>query len=314
MEINSNFNCFPIPVEISNYNENKKRKNLNEYAEYENNGYLSMNNGEINDGEYLQNQPIPTYSEDIDASSNRIKRLKLDVQNEKEKKTNDYELSNNINKYENNNGCIQKFKINESDHLITENFNLWGDKIVVTKDSPIWFVKKLQTAINKIALKTVGRRLLDKIESKPYTVWIRHHTENDSYACFPDEDGPSVVRLTGLVEDPSCSKEGNPIKTPFFITLAHELIHAYHNSCGKDAGNKKVSDNEIINFIWSNLEEFNTIMGSTLNPQRKNIKVSENAIRAEHNIPIRYSHGSHKVLEKIGFLNLLKSNKIGWFG
>jgi hypothetical protein len=84
---------------------------------------------------------------------------------------------------------------------------------------------------------------------------------------------------------------GNPIESPFTVKLAHELIHGLHNSYGENSRHLP-SPNDA---LWRNLEEYNTIMGNTEN----SLGISENTIRKELNLPLRYTHLSPAAYQRI---------------
>nr|MBA3284536.1 hypothetical protein [Nitrosopumilus sp.] len=88
----------------------------------------------------------------------------------------------------------------------------------------------------------------------------------------------------------------SPIKSPFFIGLAHELIHATH---GNNGDHRK---EPTIDLEYDNLEEQITISGvgrpiiGTL--QYENFPINENSIRAAFNLPPRVNHKALITIEK----------------
>lgn len=77
---------------------------------------------------------------------------------------------------------------------------------------------------------------------------------------------------------------------PIFLCLAHELIHAYHNSYGKNArGSAHYPSVDPV--LWTDKEEYHTIVGF---PSKKAVrtlpKITENAIRRAFGFHERFSH------------------------
>jgi hypothetical protein len=72
------------------------------------------------------------------------------------------------------------------------------------------------------------------------------------------------------------------LKTPAFVALAHELIHAYHFLSGNQSSD--LSMDPVLKRIKSSIiEEALTVGAGTY----ANTRISENAIRLEHGLPLR---------------------------
>ncbi len=159
-----------------------------------------------------------------------------------------------------------------------------------TPDTPDGFLTKVQEAMAKILEGEVGQRLIRKIGEGQEYVTIIHAVDADNTRrdLWPPSGGAgSTIQLSGRAKT-MLDANGQEIPHPFFLTVAHELIHAYHNSYGKNKGVICCGNKE----VWTNDEEYKTIIGwPSKNPQlRTRPKISENSIRSEHNLPDRFSH------------------------
>jgi hypothetical protein len=72
------------------------------------------------------------------------------------------------------------------------------------------------------------------------------------------------------------------LKTPAYIALAHELIHAYHFLSG-NMSNDLARDVQLDKLRAVIIEEALTVGAGTY----ENTRISENAIRREHGLPLR---------------------------
>ncbi|MCP3057725.1 type III secretion system effector protein [Myxococcus sp. K38C18041901] len=103
---------------------------------------------------------------------------------------------------------------------------------------------------------------------------------------LPDSGSGSLIAIDPRISDASfVAFDGlkNPLATPLFLTIAHELIHALHNAHGTSRGQFPLCD-------YNNREEYETIRGTDL---------SENTLRAEHRLGVRFGHSgefSHHLL------------------
>ncbi|HLP89366.1 MAG TPA: M91 family zinc metallopeptidase [Nostocaceae cyanobacterium] len=70
--------------------------------------------------------------------------------------------------------------------------------------------------------------------------------------------------------------DGKEISFPVFILLGHELIHARHNAAGHSRLHLPATDSN-----YTNSEEEKTIATGSL---------TENDLRTEHKLPLRYGH------------------------
>ena len=155
------------------------------------------------------------------------------------------------------------------------------------------FLEETKEDFKTILLGEVGQRLIKKIEQGQHAVFIEYG-KNCKGKAF---DG-TLSRSRGWGADTvihyDCTAQnvfdckGSSIESPRFIKLAHEMIHALHNSYGKNAQALKCKHN---NFFWKSQEEFKTIFGNpSKNLNRKRPKITENAIRAERGLEERCSH------------------------
>ncbi len=92
--------------------------------------------------------------------------------------------------------------------------------------------------------------------------------------------GTTMIQVDANLKDEDVmvyDKAGKEIGLPIFITLGHELIHAKHNSEGRNRREKVATD-----AAYSNMEEEETIATGTL---------TENNLRTEHGLTLRHGHG-----------------------
>ncbi len=179
--------------------------------------------------------------------------------------------------------------------------------VEVTTGTPSDFLDSVREAFATLSKGEVGQALIDKIAAGKHKVSIKYES-GKNYATALNAMA-ARVRGVGCETEISISR-GNPvvgfkgekIESPFFITLAHELIHAYHNSYGKNKGDAtSCCDSK----VWTGDAEYKTIVGlPSKKSDRKRPKISENAIRQEHKLPLRYTHlgyegASPKQLNKI---------------
>jgi len=181
------------------------------------------------------------------------------------------------------------------------------------------FNEKVQEAFKILASGRVGQRLISKIGAGRHQVFILQGDKSEVTPGFSDN-------LKGMEESSDRTKgcvsfvrlkldqelvwrysekdrrlqwylkkrieyvhdmNGKPIEIPFFITLAHELIHAYHNTYGKNKRHEFTMDTR----VWSTDEEYKTIVGfPSKKPFRMEPKITENTIRREHRLPERFGH------------------------
>ncbi len=176
-------------------------------------------------------------------------------------------------------------------NIVTPKETKIAENIVVQlkANTPTDFLDKVKEALKTISEGEVGQRLLKKIGDGKHVVLIKYvsgeNSTNSHTNCRIREIGcPSTIQLNGS-ENSLIGFKAEKIENPFFMILVHELIHAYHNSYGKSRDQSQCGD------IWTNREEYKTIIGHpSKKSHRTKSKISENAIRAEHQLPLRYSH------------------------
>lgn len=178
--------------------------------------------------------------------------------------------------------------------------------IVRTVTAKKKFLETVETALSKINSKPVGQRLITKIGKGAHLVVINYSATDNS--AISRDASLAVAKGYGTLTDifVSCQdrihvgKTSPEIVCPFFAVLAHELIHAYHNSYGKHmtdsrgkqmiSGLVRIEDHQD---IWTVFEEHYTIDGMPF--QKVSLakpKITENAIRREHGLEERCSHWS----------------------
>jgi len=160
------------------------------------------------------------------------------------------------------------------------------------------FVDHLKKAVEELEKLPIGKRLLEKIQKTKYRIYFKSFHEN---ACVPlDRDKAkekgngcssivfcSSAQLASGIGEQYITADLQSKERPFFVDIAHELIHACHNATGRCASNNDRSDS----LVWSNDEEYHTIMGfPSKHSDRKHPKITENAILSAIGLPERFSH------------------------
>lgn len=103
------------------------------------------------------------------------------------------------------------------------------------ENAPNDFVEHVNKAIEQIASKEIGNALLSKIAESKHSIIIVYGKQNRSVALDRDnimrrnKGSPSLIEFN--LEGFSFFANGKPSHTRIF-ELAHQLIHAYHNSKG----------------------------------------------------------------------------------
>lgn len=209
-----------------------------------------------------------------------------------------YIFDNCEKKCMNNYSCFRykrviNFKGSETVNIIDRHFSYYGDKIYCicrnifcyyNNYSPFNFVEKINECILNINSGCIGRKLIKKIENGKYRVLIRYENgkiEARSFKINETNEGPSIINISKTPD--FFGIRGERIKCPTYIALAHELIHAYRFSRGKD---QDIESMKKIKY-WENENELIVITGD---PKQKYPRISENGIRKEHGLPLRFSH------------------------
>lgn len=176
------------------------------------------------------------------------------------------------------------------------------------------FKQKIVTAITKLVQKPSGRMLIQQLAAGGQTVTIRPDKPGSEAVAGPDapmldknfkdneetplgrwiepeiKPGP-VTDATVLI--PS-NMDDNTMKAydanfelldqPFFVTLGHELVHASHMTKGMAYHSDEKKSPPLTDPEYHNREEEVTIAGEDEG------QISENTIRREHNLPLRFGH------------------------
>lgn len=156
-------------------------------------------------------------------------------------------------------------------------------KVLIEEKTPDDFMDCVFFSLEQINSKPVGQRLIQKLDNSFCNITIKYDSE-DSVQFFREQQ--KVVISFQAAVDFSCGMDGKRLVDWPFISLAHELIHAYHFLYGKDKTFLPCSNK----LIWTDQEEYTTKMGSLDSPERIRPKISENAIRQEHDLPLTFGH------------------------
>jgi hypothetical protein len=163
--------------------------------------------------------------------------------------------------------------------------------------SDVNFFRRVESDLKCLESHEVGRRLITRISAGKHAVYISEGTSNfctslDSLAARTRGLGCSAKISYSLNSECLFDSKGSMHKIPPFLMLAHELIHAYHSSNGKNVANATAKQlSECAKQFWTNREEVHTIRGfPSKNSYRSKPKISEDAIREEHGYPVRFGH------------------------
>jgi hypothetical protein len=174
-------------------------------------------------------------------------------------------------------------------------------RIVIDRNiNPMPFIELLQDALDTLNGADIGKKLIQKIEEGHHNVNIISSIIHNTAKCCSSSDAynplfgsPSDIKIAQEFNSKVLNRKAEPIDKHFEVILGHELIHAYHNSYGLNQSNLPMADTK----IWTNQEEYNTIMGNTLVDGPT--PICENAIRKERGLPERFSHwGANSLSER----------------
>jgi Effector protein len=171
-----------------------------------------------------------------------------------------------------------------------KNFTFFSKNICIQNNSSVCpdFENVVRKNLQSINSTETGKRLIEKIDQSKHQVKISYFVKTSCLQLGsktdPSKRGKgcdSWILFTGSAKD-KIDIHLKRLETPSFIDLAHELIHACHNSYGKNA--KEEEYPSIDKGFWTNPEEYKTIFGF------ENTKITENRIRKEHGLQERFSH------------------------
>lgn len=185
--------------------------------------------------------------------------------------------------------------------------NIW---IRSDAKTPPDFHKFITDNLNILESKDIGKRLISKIGLVDTMVTIEYSEKTPFNCCTCEakvdpQTGKSQFATIIITENPHdyIGFSGERIQNKPFLSLANRLIEAYHYAVGKNYTNVEIDKK-----IWTDGEIYHTIMGY---PSKKNTrtkpKVTENSIRAEHGIPLRFSHYSYQAAKNRGLIDIIKS-------
>ena len=186
--------------------------------------------------------------------------------------------------------------------------------------TPESFIAQTQVNLKKIASQPIGKDLLELLlkrhqgigtkansNGSPKTVTISNgwgtivspdNYNTDASGVGVDSDGKFAVSKRVAGHAMTMAGRGTSVrvrysvtmdystvlklKTPSFVALAHELIHAFHFLSGNQSSDLTY-DKDLERYRSSIIEEALTVGAGTY----ENTRISENAIRREHGLPIR---------------------------
>lgn len=166
------------------------------------------------------------------------------------------------------------------------------------------FESQVRSALDSLEQIEIGKRLIEKIAGASHKIFIKQG--KGFYCC--KENGDAEISGKGcrsLIIFPDLDPiENRTYYTaqlslalkPGFVDFAHELIHAYHNSKGKNAKDIFRCDT----LVWIRDEEYHTIMGfPSKKINRKTPKITENAILAAIGLPERFGYVSSSSIKPV---------------
>jgi hypothetical protein len=129
-------------------------------------------------------------------------------------------------------------------------------------------------------------------------------------ACSPS----TMAMATGAKdsEGMSLDRQGRLILSPNFLELGHEMIHALHNIRGANVKGLNVPNYQ--GSPWDNMSEHSVIEGTNeIQTLLGADYITENMLRDEHNLGVRFGHNTRAVLvNAIREKFLAIANKPGW--
>lgn len=148
-------------------------------------------------------------------------------------------------------------------------------------------------AFGRLLSRPAGRRLVLDLVNGPHLVVIQAWTgpmqepadttsssgAQRTAGGAPGQGAGATIRLRpNLLTDQVFvhGNHGRRIESPLFITIGHELIHAWRNAQGRNEGSQPPTDP-----AYDNAEEEQTIAAGNL---------TENDLRHEHRLPARHGH------------------------
>jgi hypothetical protein len=195
---------------------------------------------------------------------------------------------------------------------------------IVNVDDPGNFTDEVNTALQKIGSRPLGRMLLSSIEldgpvppastngakvtildarraSTPRSnVSIRHREDEGCWQV--SQAGPTAGpgTFTTIYWDPSITQTPDGVR-PSWIGLAHELIHARRNLLGIGY----LNDNKTEELHTVGLSLLGSPLGVTQNDRRRLGAITENDIREEHGLELRkrYSFPDGALVDEFAYLS-----------
>jgi len=174
--------------------------------------------------------------------------------------------------------------------LRRKSFEKLGQNIWVSRNgAPLGFSERVREDLATIGSKPVGKQLLAHLYQGKHLIFIHYYPHRN---CAIAARGlghrlPGVGSSTSVLYNPwkkptLFNIRGKVSTYPAWTSLAHELLHAYHNQQGT---NRTKEADPIDRRIWKNAEEYQTILG--LESQ-----INQYAILKEHGLTPRYGHVS----------------------
>ena len=161
---------------------------------------------------------------------------------------------------------------------------------ILLSGSDALFFKKISNLIDAIEKNPIGKELINRIEKAVSSRVFIFHSFKESFCKLFRERCGNIALLMFDFSDCPQEPELIPPEISIKVALAHELIHCYRFFSDKMFNTiQGPCFFEVDSFIWSNFEEYCTIVGD---PTEEKPLIAENAFRYYEGLPERFSHGS----------------------
>ncbi|MEC7839753.1 MAG: M91 family zinc metallopeptidase [Chlamydiota bacterium] len=170
-------------------------------------------------------------------------------------------------------------------------FSNWRDNsvepfkniFIVKEKTNIHFQREVKELLEHIESNAIGKRLLEKVQRFSCKIFILSDEIDHTIGL---KQGHDVVIGCSRKNISVTNIEGRSIFEPAYLSLFHELVHAYHNVSGK------LADSNIVDpLVWTSDEEYKTIVGfPSKKKNRAKVKITENAFRKVEGLPERFGH------------------------
>lgn len=156
-----------------------------------------------------------------------------------------------------------------------------ADNIIIDPNgAPEGFVSQVEALVQKVQELHIGKRLLEEVAKAKTPVSIKYEKD-----CAGQVSNRTIeLDLEKMVTYVDIDLQKHEL--PNFVRLAHELIHVLHHMTNTNCREENRTDR----MIWTNDEEYSTIVGFTEDA------ITEHAFERELGIPLRLGHCDYTAL------------------